>query len=262
MRASVSLVSAALPASCQRVRKQDCRPRSPRSLAWQRLVAALLLRRGLRRLGVCFQAAQRGCAPCASAQPGLAAAACASVVLAVHAAQAANYLNIKSLLDLTCLTVANMIKGAHPHVPCMQPCVECQYSCQYHQVRAPACLLNMQPCVGCLCRGHGQVVCRVRTGKTPEEIRKTFNIPVRPAARSLRIYAAVLLQRERARRCGHPAKRCKLPGATDARAPSRAGRADCEVTGAAARGASAGKRACMCSRFPLVLLPAAWAQAG
>ena len=26
--------------------------------------------------------------------------------------QAANYLNIKSLLDLTCLTVANMIKGA------------------------------------------------------------------------------------------------------------------------------------------------------
>ncbi len=25
--------------------------------------------------------------------------------------QAANFLNIKSLLDLTCLTVANMIKG-------------------------------------------------------------------------------------------------------------------------------------------------------
>lgn len=27
-------------------------------------------------------------------------------------AQAANYMNIKNLLDLTCLTVANMIKGA------------------------------------------------------------------------------------------------------------------------------------------------------
>lgn len=27
--------------------------------------------------------------------------------------QAANYLNIKSLLDLGCLTVANMIKGEH-----------------------------------------------------------------------------------------------------------------------------------------------------
>ena len=30
--------------------------------------------------------------------------------------QAANYLNIKGLLDLTCLTVANMIKGAASRV--------------------------------------------------------------------------------------------------------------------------------------------------
>ncbi len=33
--------------------------------------------------------------------------------------QAANYLNIKSLLDLTCLTVANMIKGAAEALPRM-----------------------------------------------------------------------------------------------------------------------------------------------
>jgi Skp1 family, dimerisation domain len=38
------------------------------------------------------------------------------------ALQAANYLNIKSLLDLTCLTVANMIKG----VLNMQHCSICQ----------------------------------------------------------------------------------------------------------------------------------------
>lgn len=36
------------------------------------------------------------------------------VISAPSAAQAANYLNIKQLLDLTCLTVANMIKGKSP----------------------------------------------------------------------------------------------------------------------------------------------------
>jgi hypothetical protein len=36
--------------------------------------------------------------------------ACASCLL-LFLLQAANYLNIKGLLDLTCQTVANMIKG-------------------------------------------------------------------------------------------------------------------------------------------------------
>ena len=36
-----------------------------------------------------------------------------SIAVALCLLQAANYLNIKSLLDLTCLTVANMIKGTH-----------------------------------------------------------------------------------------------------------------------------------------------------
>ena len=35
-----------------------------------------------------------------------------SCVMWRQSLQAANYLNIKTLLDLTCMTVANMIKGA------------------------------------------------------------------------------------------------------------------------------------------------------
>jgi len=35
--------------------------------------------------------------------------------------QAANYLNIKALLDLTCMTVANMIKGESPRLPRRPP---------------------------------------------------------------------------------------------------------------------------------------------
>lgn len=36
------------------------------------------------------------------------------LLLCVYNPQAANYLNIKSLLDLTCQTVADMIKGRTP----------------------------------------------------------------------------------------------------------------------------------------------------
>jgi hypothetical protein len=59
-------------------------------------------------------------------------------------------MNIKALLDLTCQTVANMIKGARtvftPHLKRLQ--------C--------ACALR--------------ALTAWRAGKTPEEIRKTFNI--------------------------------------------------------------------------------------
>jgi S-phase kinase-associated protein 1 len=56
---------------------------------------------------------------------------------------AANYMDIKDLLDLTCAKVASMIKGAREITPdCLLP--------RFHRP--------------------------LRAGKTPEEIRKTFNI--------------------------------------------------------------------------------------
>jgi hypothetical protein len=70
--------------------------------------------------------------------------------------QAANYLNIKALLDLGCLTVANMIKGA-----LLGPNATRQ-SNMLHKISSGG-LTASAPC----------------TGKTPEEIRKTFNIAVR-----------------------------------------------------------------------------------
>ena len=59
---------------------------------------------------------------------------------------AANYMDIKPLLDLTCATVASMIKGAF---------------CAFWNYGSAA--------------SHSRVF-PVRAGKTPEEIRKTFNI--------------------------------------------------------------------------------------
>ena len=78
-------------------------------------------------------------------------------------AQAANYLNIKTLLDLGCLTVANMIKGAPLHA-CSAECwgMHGWCGCVCDEFKLPAC----------------NAVCCAAAGKTPEEIRKTFNIVV------------------------------------------------------------------------------------
>ena len=72
--------------------------------------------------------------------------------------QAANYLNIKALLDLGCLTVANMIKGASL---AERPCLSNMFI-----ERVGHCMADGN-CVGC-------------TGKTPEEIRKMRKSQARP----------------------------------------------------------------------------------
>ena len=61
-------------------------------------------------------------------------------LMMIRCVQAANYLNIKSLLDLTCLTVANMIKGAPRRTSSLLPFPECACSAAQYL----AALLNDQ----------------------------------------------------------------------------------------------------------------------
>lgn len=89
--------------------------------------------------------------------------AAAAGLLTSLAAQAANYLNIKGLLDLTCLTVANMIKGAHPGEAVLEVLLTAVDASDV--LGGPA-------------------------GKTPEEIRKHFNIEVRACCAALSASAA------------------------------------------------------------------------
>jgi hypothetical protein len=70
--------------------------------------------------------------------------------------QAANYMDIKPLLDLTCAKVASMIKGTHRHA---------------RTLTRSAVLRTRQLTDRSLCPPSS-----TRTGKTPEQIRKTFNI--------------------------------------------------------------------------------------
>ena len=90
--------------------------------------------------------------------------------------QAANYLNIKGLLDLTCQTVANMIKGEHAATRCCRSSDGC--------LRARVWWRRVTPAFGRA--GHAWAAAApwspcnalhaLLAGKTPEEIRKTFNI--------------------------------------------------------------------------------------
>lgn len=88
-----------------------------------------------------------------------------------NATQAANYLNIKNLLDLTCLTVANMIKGAIRSAS--NELLMCSWEERQHlrsaTIRTAAyssrfsLVVNLPSLL-------------LPAGKSPEEIRKTFNI--------------------------------------------------------------------------------------
>jgi hypothetical protein len=117
--------------------------------------------------------------------------------------QAANYLNIKSLLDLGCLTVANMIKGEDAsfkdrtlHKDCsIIDCSNAEVGFLCHvtvsDLLSPgvqtaehsACFTCATGCLSGFKLAHNCFSikpCLLFTGKTPEEIRKTFNIPVAP----------------------------------------------------------------------------------